>query len=122
MSEEFIKKSISLRSDIVKYAQKESEKMHGGNFSSFLTYLISCKKNNKEFYHSDKITISKEEYEFLLNCGKTIKTLTDKVDSSTTIVDKTNVSIHYKEFKKLMHLLMDKSPELNNEFDILIRF
>ncbi|GGJ64400.1 hypothetical protein [Virgibacillus salexigens] len=89
MTAEFIKKSVSLRSDIYKYALEESEKLHGGNFSSFLTYLISCERSNTRFYHSNKsneeITISKEEYQFLLNCGKTIEFLTDKIDKGVTI-------------------------------------
>lgn len=40
-----VKKSISLRSDVYKDAEKMAEKLFGGNFSAYLTYLICADKH-----------------------------------------------------------------------------
>lgn len=40
-----IKKSISLREDVYNEAEKMSEKLFGGNFSAYLTYLICSNKH-----------------------------------------------------------------------------
>jgi len=38
------KKSISLPDKIFEYAEEQADKFHGGNFSAYLTFLISSNK------------------------------------------------------------------------------
>ncbi|WP_176224058.1 hypothetical protein [Thalassobacillus devorans] len=49
MDEQVVKKSVSLRADISGYPHTQSERLHGGNFSAYLTYLISKEKKRNFF-------------------------------------------------------------------------
>lgn len=40
------KRTISMQDDLVKHSEETADKFYGGNFSMFITYLVSCHKNN----------------------------------------------------------------------------
>lgn len=44
MTRKTVKRSISLRGDVYETAEKMADKLFGGNFSAYLTYLICADK------------------------------------------------------------------------------
>ncbi|QEY22435.1 hypothetical protein D0S48_18215 [Psychrobacillus sp. AK 1817] len=128
MSEEevTIKKSISLRQDLYKYALEESEKKHGGNFSAFLTYLISCQKNNTEYvtYNNGKevIILTKERVEKLFMYEKWLSEILELLDDGLTIVAKGHLTMKSETLRILIdkHLVV-KSMGLEKNYDISIK-
>jgi len=121
MSEEVIKKSISLRGDIYDYALEKSEKLHGGNFSAYVTYLISCEKNQTSEMKNN-FTLTKEEIELLLKSGNSILFLLDIIDKSVIRNDKNNLSIPIETIKELFKLMVNPDLDMDESYDISIRY
>jgi hypothetical protein len=125
MTEEvIIKKSISLRQDIYQYAVEESEKKHGGNFSAFLTYFLSCQKNNTGYviYNNGKAEtiLTKDRIEKLLMYENWINDILDLFDESITIVDKTHLTINTNVLKRLIDKHFVKSMGIDKKYDLSI--
>ncbi|KPB04722.1 hypothetical protein [Bacillus sp. CHD6a] len=122
--EDTIKKNISLREDIYNYALRKSEKMHGGNFSSYLTYLISCEKSQDKIFNfdiSDIVSFTMDDPELLIKCRNTIIYLINSINESAVIYDKKHVSIDAEAVEKILKFLVDLKFDLNSEFELSIR-
>lgn len=136
MKEEVIKKSISLREDIYDYALGESEKMHGGNFSAFITYLISCHKHSEntfktygtadelvalEFPNDKKVRILKVRHDTLLANEEHLTMIEKICDTQMDIEGENHLSIKEDALKKLVkYLFNDETINDNYKLSIVI--
>lgn len=56
-----IKKSVSFRKEVCEYAEERAEKFFGGNFSSYLSYLIAMDMHGMKLASKDAEHIEIEE-------------------------------------------------------------
>ncbi|MBS4213235.1 hypothetical protein [Neobacillus rhizophilus] len=124
MKEEIIfKKSISLREDIHQYALEQAEKFHGGNFSAYITYLISSRKNNTDYitYNNGKkeIVLTREKLDGLLNNDVWQRELIEVFYDGFEVVATDHLVVKSTTIKRLIEkYFVVKSMGLDKKYDI----
>ncbi len=123
--ETIVKKSVSLREDIFQYALEQAENLHGGNYSAYITYLISNKKNNTDYitYNSGKkeIVLTRDRIETLLMYERHFLEIIETLQESITVIDKSHLTLKGSLLKIIInrHAIV-KSMGLEKRYDISI--
>lgn len=122
MTNEVVKKSLSLRSDLYDFACGQSERLHGGNFSSYLAYLISCHKQNTIPYKNNDnegVFLTKDRMEKLLMCEKFMEKMIDLLFKNTDIIDEKHLIIEQRVIKEMIGFFTFE--ELDEEYNVMIK-
>ncbi|MGG3467337.1 hypothetical protein ABES02_07435 [Neobacillus pocheonensis] len=132
--EDTIKKSISLREDIYQYALEETERMHGGNFSAFITFLISVHRYESsvkttntldELYalekpFDEKVTILEVRHKALLHSEKHLSAIEKICEHHMELVEDNHLSISEVAVKRLIKYLFNEHDKVRDDYRLSI--